>query len=68
MLVKMSQAEYKSTRNQEIVAWVQENPDVKARVDERIRNVPAAQREQAFINAAKLEAMNQTVRMRSVRP
>jgi len=37
---------------------------------ECIRNVPEANRERAFINAAKTEAMNQTVRPvgNSVRP
>ena len=39
-------------------------------IEERIRNVPEANRERAVINAAKTEAMNQTVRPvgNSVRP
>lgn len=62
MLGKMQRNEFTQTRNQELVSWVNENPDVKAKVEERIRNVPAQNRERAFLNAAKSEAMNQTVR------
>ena len=62
MLGKMQRNEYASGRNQEIRTWVEANPEVKARIDERLRNVPAANRERAFINAAKTEAENQTVR------
>ena len=40
----------------------------KTRIEERIRNVPAANRERAFINAAKTEAQNLTVRPPAVRP
>jgi hypothetical protein len=42
--------------------WVKEHPEIKSRIEEHIRNVPEANRERAFINAAKTEAMNQTVR------
>jgi hypothetical protein len=44
--------------------------EFKSKIEERIRNVPEANRERAFINAAKTEAMNQTVRPagKSVRP
>ena len=41
---------------------VLEYPEIKSKIEERIRNVPEADRERAFINAAKTEAMNQTVR------
>ena len=62
MLGKMQKAEYSNGRNEEIRAWVEEHPEIKAKIEERLRNVPAASRERAFINAAKTEAMNQTVR------
>ncbi|AHF94694.1 hypothetical protein OPIT5_23465 [Opitutaceae bacterium TAV5] len=62
MLAKMQRNEYTNGRNQEIVAWVEEHPEIKARVEERIKNVPAENRQRAFINAAKSEAMNQTVK------
>lgn len=45
-----------------INAWVEGLPEIKSKIEERIRNVPEANRERAFINAAKTEAMNQTVR------
>jgi hypothetical protein len=62
MLAKMQRSEYTNGRNQEIRAWVEEHPEIKAKIEERIRNVPEAKRERAFLNAAKTEAMNQTVR------
>jgi hypothetical protein len=67
MLGKMQKAEYSNGRNVEIRAWVEEHPEIKTKIEERLRNVPAANRERAFINAAKTEAMNQTVRPNSVR-
>src|SRR6266540_2404946 len=62
MLGKMQRAEYSNGRNEEIKAWVEEHPEIKTKVEERIRTVPAANRERAFINAAKQEAMSQAVR------
>lgn len=62
MLGKMQRSEYTVGRNEEIKAWVEEHPEVKARIEERIRNVPPANRERAFINAAKTEAQNLAVR------
>ena len=62
MLGKMQRTEYTNGRNEEIKAWVEEHPEIKSKIEERIRNVPEANRERAFINAAKTEAMNQTVR------
>ena len=49
-------------------AWVEQHPEIKTKIEERIRNVPAANRERAYINAAKTEAMNQTVRTNGIRP
>ncbi len=69
MLGKMQRTEYANGRNEEIRAWVEEHPEIKTKIEERIRNVPAANRERAFINAARTEAMNQTVRAANgVRP
>ena len=62
MLGKMQRAEYANGRNAEIKAWVEEHPEIKERIEAKIRNVPEQNRERAFINAAKSEAMNQTVR------
>lgn len=62
VLGKMQRAGYANQRNQEIIAWVEENPDIKAKIEARVKNVPEANRERAFITAAKAEAMNQTVK------
>ena len=68
MLGKMQRSEYSNGRNQEIKAWVEEHPDIKAKIEARLRNVPEQNRERAFINAAKTEAMNQTVQSPRIRP
>ena len=68
MLGKMERAERRNGRNEEIKAYVEEHPEIKSKIEERIRNVPEANRERAFINAAKTEAMNQTVRTNGIRP
>ena len=68
MLGKMQRSEYTNGRNDEIKAWVEEHPDVKTRIEERIRNVPEGNRERAFINAAKAEALKQTSCPSELRP
>jgi hypothetical protein len=68
MLGKMQRAEVATRRNQELVGWVNENPEVKARIEERIKNVPVENRERAFVNAARTEAMSQGIRSTRVRP
>ena len=46
MLGKMQRSEYTNGRNEEIRAWVEEHPEIKSKIAERIRNVPEANREQ----------------------
>lgn len=67
MLGKMQRSEYTEGRNQEIRAWVAENPEIKTRIEERVRSVPDADRERAFINAAKSEAVKQATRGNVIR-
>ena len=62
MLGKMQRSEYTNGRNQEIVAWVEENPEIKAKIEARIRNGPEQNRERACLNAATTEALTQTVK------
>ena len=66
MLGKMQRAEYANERNQEIVAWVEANPEIKAKVEHRIRHAAPEERQRAFITAAKSLAMNQTVQGRGI--
>ena len=68
MLGKMQRAEYSNGRNEEIRVWVEEHPEIKTKVEERIRNVPAENRQRAFINAAKTEAMTQGMRPARIQP
>lgn len=62
VLGKMQRAGYANQRNQEVIAWVEEHPEIKAKIEERVKNVPEANRQRAFLTAAKTEAMNQTVK------
>ncbi|RRJ96401.1 hypothetical protein Ga0100231_021210 [Opitutaceae bacterium TAV4] len=62
MLVKMQRNEVAERRNQAIAAWIEEHPEIKAKVEERVRNVPEAQRYRAFINMAKTEAANHAMK------
>lgn len=62
VLSKMQRSEYTQQRNQEILAWVEENPEIKAKIEARVKNVPEANRQRAFLTAAKTEALNRTVR------
>lgn len=62
ILGKMQRAGYANQRNEEIIAWVEEHPDIKAKIEARVKNVPEANRPRAFLTAAKTEAMNQTVK------
>jgi hypothetical protein len=62
MLSLMEARGYREARNREILEWVEQNPDIKARVAERVRHVPENQRERATINAAKAEAQRHGMR------
>lgn len=66
MLGKMQRSEYTNQRNQEIVAWVEEHPDIKAKVEHRIRHAAPEERQRAFITAAKSLALNETVQKRGI--
>jgi hypothetical protein len=52
-LGEMNAAEYKNGSDGEIKAWVEENSEIKAKIEDSIRRVPSENRERAFINAAK---------------
>jgi hypothetical protein len=70
MFAKMQRGEYANERNEEIRAWVEAHPEIKTKIEERIRKVSAATRECALLNVAKTEAISQTVRSNTsgVRP
>ena len=62
ILGKVQRSEYSNQRNQEIVSWVEEHPEIKAKIEERIKNVPAENRQRAFLTMARSEAVKETVR------
>ena len=68
MFGKMPRSEYTNGRNHEIMAWVEEHPEIKAKVEERINIVPAENRQRAFVNVAKTEAMKEGMRAPRLQP
>ena len=62
MLAKMRKSDYTHDRNEALTAWVNEHPEIKAKVEERIKNVPEANRQRAFLQAAKAEAQREGMR------
>ena len=64
ILKKMNQREFRQGRNAELTAWVAENPEIKAQIEAKVKNVPEQYRERAFITAAKTAAQEQGMRPR----
>ena len=62
MLALMESRSYRNARNQEVLEWVEQNPEIKARVAERVRHVPEDRRQGAFLNVAKKEAQREGIR------
>lgn len=62
MLAKMRKSDYTVSRNEALTVWVNEHPDIKSRIEERIKNVPEANRPRAFLQAARTEAMKEGMR------
>jgi len=62
MLAKMRKSDYTLNRNEALTAWVNEHPDVKTRIEDRIKNVPEANRPRAFLQAARTEVMKEGMR------
>lgn len=67
MLGKMNRNEYASRRDQEVMQWVEQHPDIKARVEQRVKNVPEANRQRAFVNAARNIMVQHTMENRAPR-
>ncbi|OAM89716.1 hypothetical protein OH491_16690 [Termitidicoccus mucosus] len=62
ILAKVQRSEYSNQRNEAIAAWVEEHPDLKAKIEERIKSVPAERRQRAFITMARTEAVKETLK------
>ena len=66
ILSVMESRNYREARNQEVLESVEQNPEIKARVAARVKHVPEDNRQSAFLNVAKKEALQQG--MRAPRP
>ncbi|OAM88513.1 hypothetical protein OH491_10435 [Termitidicoccus mucosus] len=62
MLSCMRRSEVRNERDQELVEWINQNPEIKARVEERIRRVSPDRRERAFIAVAREEMQTHLLR------
>jgi hypothetical protein len=62
MLAKMNQNDYTQRQNEEVRNWLEQNPDIKSRVEERIARVAPERRERALISAARNEMVQQAMR------
>jgi hypothetical protein len=70
MRVRMERenAERVVRRNRELEQWVNENPEIVAKVEAHIKNKAAENRKRPSINAARTEAVKQGIRSPGIRP
>jgi hypothetical protein len=68
MLARMERAEVTVRRNRELEQWVSENPDVTAKVEQRLKNFAGENRHRAAVKIAKTEPVNQGIRPPRIRP
>jgi len=59
---EMKRTKYRTAEDQRVREWVEANPDIKEKVEHRIRNVSEERREAAFISAAKRIAAEEAMR------
>lgn len=62
MLARMARAETADRRNRELQQWVQENPDITAKVDERVKATVPRIRPRATVGAVQAQTPNQVLR------
>ncbi len=68
MAEKMERAEGVARRNRELEPWVRENPEIVAKVEERLKHLVAENRERFSIRTAKSRTVSQSQRGPEIRP
>jgi hypothetical protein len=68
MLARMERAEVTVRRNRELEQWVNENPDIVAKVEQRVKTTVAQNRQRAGISAVKTESASQGQRAPRLQP
>jgi multidrug efflux pump subunit AcrA (membrane-fusion protein) len=68
MLARMERAEVTVRRNRELEQWVNENPDIVAKVEQRVKNLAGENRHRAAVKIAKTEPVNRSIRAPRRRP
>jgi hypothetical protein len=66
VLVEMGRAETESARNQVLEQWVKENPDITAKVEQRVKKV-AENRQHVGVRDAKAESISEGTRVSRLR-
>ena len=68
MSAKMGRAETVLRRNGQLEQWVTENPDIVAKVEQRIKNLAGENRQRTTVKIAEEETLKQNVRAPGMRP
>jgi hypothetical protein len=68
MLAKMERAESAVGRNRELEPWVKENPDIIAKVEQRVKTTVAENRQRVDVSVAKVESVREEKCPPSLRP
>jgi hypothetical protein len=62
MLGKMQRNEYVQSQHNEVREFLDQNPEIKEKVEERLRRMSPNRRERAFMTVARDEMMQHTMR------
>ncbi|MDR2982783.1 MAG: hypothetical protein LBV12_11115 [Puniceicoccales bacterium] len=62
MLSKMNQSDYAQRQNEEVKNWLEQNPEISARVEERVARLSPERQERARVTIAKDEMVKQAMR------
>ena len=62
MFAKMERAEVAVRCNRELEEWVKDNPDIVAKVEQRLKNLAGKNRHRAAVKNANAETVNQGIR------
>jgi hypothetical protein len=67
MFTKMERAEVAVRCNRELEQWVKDNPDIVAKVEQRLKNLAGENRHRAAVKIAQTGAVNQGIRPPGIR-
>lgn len=68
MSEKIGRGETVVRRNRELERWVGENPEIVAKVEQRLKNLAGDNRQRATVKLSETETLRQSVRAPGMRP